>query len=158
PRLRLAWPAHGHWLVRAEVVEIGLRTREGHAVVRGDNEQRVVELARRFERLERRAQVTVEPLDLGVIIQYVAAHLGGVGQVWRHYNLFRLHPGLHASVLVIRAVRVVRAKPEAERFACWHLLEELVETFELRPRRVARATARLKIARPPAFARVADKV
>src|SRR5262245_13470202 len=55
-------------------------------------------------------------------------------------------------------MRVLTAKPKAERLACRDSFEKLGEALERRPSRIALPSARLKIPRPPALARHADDI
>ena len=72
-------PAHGE-RSRAGVVDIGLGARERHAVVGGHDDDRVLELPPPLERLQDRAHVVVEALDLEVIVEDIVAHLGSSGR------------------------------------------------------------------------------
>src|SRR5262245_20767038 len=55
-------------------------------------------------------------------------------------------------------MRVLTAKPKAERLACGHGLEKLGKAFERWPGRIALPSSRLKIPRAPALARHTDDI
>jgi serine/threonine protein kinase HipA of HipAB toxin-antitoxin module len=129
----LGGPADGERLARAAVVAVGLAAGEGHAVVAGHDHQRVRRPARGLERLEHLAQVAVEPLDREVVVQQVAPDLGRIGEIGRDDHVLDLHPGLHALALLVRAMGIAVAEPEAERLFLRHRLEKVGEAFHVRP-------------------------
>ncbi len=140
------------------VVEIRLGAREGHAVVRREHDQRVIELTRLFERAENRAGLTIEPFDFKVVVEDIVADLRRVGQERGHHDRLRFQSCRRAGVLVVRTMRIGRAEPEAERLVLRRLRVEGVEAGKLRPGRIARASTGLEVARSPAFTRVSDRV
>ena len=67
-------PANGQRHARARIIETGLGTGEGHAVVAGDHHDGVVELASLFQGGDRAADHPVEMLDLHEVIEKVVPH------------------------------------------------------------------------------------
>ena len=83
---------------------------------------------------------------------------GTSGRNGGHGDVFELDAGLLLGRPLVRPVRIVTAKPEAERLALGDGLEERREVLELWSGRVPRPPGPLNRPRPPALAGVSDDV
>src|SRR5207245_5576131 len=84
-----ALPADRQRHARAAIIDVGLRAGERHTVVRRHDDDRVVELTRAFECLDDVPKISIESLNLEIVVEQILPHVGGVGQVWRDLNPFR---------------------------------------------------------------------
>ena len=112
-----AWPHDRQRDVYPKLQTVGLGPGEGHAVVRRDDNQRVVQFADFLELLQRPGQVRVEPLDLGVVVEDVAADFRCVRQEGRHVGVLKFPALLKADAFLENPVRLVAAQPKTERLA-----------------------------------------
>ena len=110
--------------MEAVLVDLPLHPREGHAVVRRDDHERVVELAGLLEMVEDPAEVRVEPLDLEGVVEHVAADHVRVGEVGRQRHVGERPARASAGAFLVDAVGLVAADPEAERLAGLAFREE----------------------------------
>ena len=105
--LGAAWPHDGERDVHAKLETVGLGPGKGHAVVRRDDNQRVVQFADFLELLQCHGQVRVEPLDLGVVVEDVAADFRCVRQEGRHVGVLKFPALLKADAFLENPVRLV---------------------------------------------------
>ena len=149
-------------------VAIGLRPRNGAAIVGRHNHQRVIQFSCVLQQFQHLAEIVLETCDLEGVIKHVAPNLGRVGQKRRHFSVCKLLSFLQTRSLHVSAMRIATAKPKAERFVLGALGEKilkrsgvslaLVSSAELRAGGVMVPTKLLIVARPPALARMANEV
>ena len=158
-------------------MNLSLHVRERHAVIGGDDDQRVLEFARCLEQRERPADLRIAPLHLHRVVEQVAAHDLCIGQVGRDFHVFEPLAEAQTGARLIDAMRLEEAHPETKRLPGGFLLQERLEIrgvirgiysrrhghqllrIEGRPRGIARAAGeRLEIARTPALARQPNRV
>ena len=98
-----------------------------HAVVAGDDDQRVVELAGLFQQIEHAPQIPIERFDLGAIVEHVTADRFVVRQKRRHEGISQLFTSFKTGAGLERAMRLFAAEPEAERSILRFVFEEFGE-------------------------------
>jgi hypothetical protein len=176
PAFHLRAPAHGHGDVERIFINLPFYAREGHAVIGGRHDQRVVELADFLEFFEDQAQMMVHPLDFEGVIQEIPPDHRAVRVVLGQHNFFGVSPRAKAGIQFISAVRLVRAQPEAERRAFGPLRQEVLEVagvvagrdpvirglegslLEFLAGRIMRPAGGLVVARSPTFTGEADPI
>ena len=118
-------PANNQRYMDAVIVAVGLGTGHGHAVVTGDENQRIFQLTRRVKAGNNLAQVRVEVIYFVGIIEQHRSAVYCVRQEARD-----LYPG---QILVtvrdfgVRQMRFVRTIPEIERLIGAAFIQELLE-------------------------------
>ena len=151
-------PDDRHRHVGGALVAVGLAARERHAVVADDDDDGVLGAAGLFQFVEQFADLIVEALHPGVVVEDVAAHFWGVGPIQRHLDVARLHARLDADTRFVGPMGILAAVPEIEGLIPGQLAQERRKTLGLRAGRVARATAFGDDPRPPALADQADPI
>ncbi len=112
-----------------KLVFLPFDSRERHAVVRGDQDKRVVQLAALVEHREHAVEVRVEMLDLEGVIEDVVAHDFGVGPKGGKFLYFADVPAVlrRAGPVLVAAVRLEAAVPKAPRRAARLRIEKVAE-------------------------------
>ncbi len=127
--LDFAGPANGERDVIAVVVSVAFDAGEGHAVVGGDDDEGVIELAALFEFSDHETEVTVGVLHFEGVVEHVVADFFGVGPVGGHAvdvaEFFAAF--VDAALVFVTAMGLGAAIPEAPGFAGFSGVEERVE-------------------------------
>ena len=102
--------------------------------------------------------MTVEALNLEVVVEDVAAHLWVVRKEWRNSHILEPQAAAEPGSFLVTAVRIVAAKPKAERGAEWIGVVEGLEVVISWTGGVASASAGLDPSRAPALAGIANVI
>ena len=115
-RFNRVFPHGGQWHVVSYFVELAFHARKGHAIVRGDHDEGVVEFAAFFEDVEDLAQVFVEPFDFKGVVEHVVFDVFGCWPAGGYFVDVRegFSPEAHARAVFVAAVGFSAAIPEAE--------------------------------------------
>ena len=159
------------------LIDLPFDPREGHPVVGGHEDQGVVEFADGLEVVDHPPEVRVEPLDLEGVVEHVAADRPVVRVVPGKFNGLRIASFAEPRAILVGAVWLLGAVPEAEGLAGLSgSFEELIEVrriVDVRHRPVRRSRSMPVVRRPggvslkapglgvagsPPFAGVADDV
>lgn len=108
-------PANRCRHTNATVVERRLRAGERHAIVGGDDNEGILELAPRFQCRQHFGDVLVKVLDLIVVIQHFSASFRSIWKVWGNDDIFESQARANSDPAVIFAMRFRAAEPEEER-------------------------------------------
>lgn len=132
------------------VIEIGFSTRERHAVVTGNDNDRMIHFTEFFKDIQDIANLIVKVLHFCQVPPHVFAHLGIVRQEVGDFERVLID----VMVFVIRAVWVPTTKPIAKRLsriqACITVVHHPLKR-NVRPRGIVFPTRGVKVTRPPAF-------
>ena len=107
-------PGDGQRQARAIVIEVGLGAREGHAVVGGNDDEGVVQLARLLQEGQYLADLAVKPFDGVVVVEQVAAYSLRIGQERRYLHFAQFFAGSQPHAFRQRPVRLGSAQKEEE--------------------------------------------
>ena len=113
-----AGPVHDERNSIRVVVGVPFHAGERHAVVRGDDDERVRRLAAGLQRGQQRADLSVEGFDLDCVIKHVAAHRVIVRPIRGHaINVGGFLASRDARVRFVTPMRILAAEPIEERLA-----------------------------------------
>ena len=120
-------PANGQRHAGSSIVEAGLGSGKGHAVVAGNHHDGVVELASFLQGGDRAAYHRVEVFDLHEVIKQIVSDDGMVGKDRGHGDLVRVFSGSFSRAPFETAMGLVGSQPEAEGLVFVDLGEEILK-------------------------------